>query len=39
MLRHVYLSDKYKLDMDEMKKDADAMGHNLSTQRDYIKTD
>lgn len=39
MLRHVYLSDKYKLDMSEMKKDADAMGHNLSTQRDYIKTD
>jgi len=39
MIRHVYLSDKYKLDMDEMKKDADAMGHTLSTQRDYIKTD
>lgn len=39
MLRHVYLSDKYKLDMGEMKKDADAMGHTLSTQRDYIKTD
>lgn len=39
MLRHVYLSDKYKMDMGEMKKDAEAMGHNLSTQREYIKTD
>lgn len=39
MLRHVYLSDKYKLDLGEMKKDAEAMGHTLSTQRDYIKTD
>lgn len=39
MLRHIYLSDKYKMDIDEMKKDADAMGHNLSTQRDYIKMD
>jgi integrase len=39
MLRHIYLSDKYKMDMSEMKKDADAMGHNLSTQREYIKVD
>ena len=39
MLRHIYLSDKYKIDMSEMKKDAEAMGHNLSTQREYIKVD
>lgn len=39
MLRHVYLSDKYKMDMSEMKKDADAMGHTVGTQREYIKVD
>jgi hypothetical protein len=35
MLRHIYLSSKY--DIDEMKKDADAMGHSLGVQKEYMK--
>ena len=35
MLRHIYLSDKY--DIKEMKNDADAMGHSLAEQREYMK--
>ena len=35
MLRHIYLSDKYNIA--DMKNDADAMGHSLSQQRDYLK--
>jgi hypothetical protein len=37
MLRHIYLSSKYNID--EMKKDADAMGHSLSEQKTYMKID
>lgn len=37
MLRHIYLSDKYGEEIDEMKEDADAMGHSLGQQKDYVK--
>lgn len=37
MLRHIYLSDKY--DVNEMKKDAEAMGHTLELQKEYMKSD
>jgi len=36
MLRHIYLSDKYNIS--EMQKDADMMGHTMSSQRSYMKT-
>jgi len=39
MLRHIYLSDKYKDTNEEMKKDAEAMGHSTDLQRAYIKKD
>lgn len=35
MLRHIYLSDKY--DIDEMKEDAEKMGHSLDEQKKYMK--
>jgi hypothetical protein len=35
MIRHIYLSSKY--DLNEMKTDADAMGHSLSEQKSYMK--
>lgn len=35
MLRHIFLSDKY--DISEMKKDADAMGHSINQQKEYMK--
>ena len=37
ILRHSYLSHKYKDSQKEKEKDADMMGHSLSTQADYIK--
>ena len=37
MLRHIYLSTKYNID--EMKKDANDMGHSLNEQRQYMKDD
>lgn len=37
MLRHIYLSNKYGNELTEMKQDAEAMGHSLNEQRDYIK--
>ena len=37
MLRHIYLSGKYGEQVVEMKKDAEAMGHSVSQQKDYIK--
>jgi len=37
MLRHIYLSSKYKDVNEAMKNDADAMAHGLTTQKDYIK--
>jgi hypothetical protein len=39
MLRHIYLSGKYGNILQEQKKDAEAMAHSVSTQKDYIKTD
>lgn len=35
MLRHIYLSSKY--DLEEMKKDAEAMGHTVGEQRNYLR--
>ena len=35
MLRHIFLSSKY--DINEMKEDADAMGHSIEEQRRYIR--
>jgi hypothetical protein len=37
MLRHIYLSSKYNVD--EMSKDAEAMGHSLEEQRKYLRKD
>ena len=37
MLRHIYLSSKYKIE--EMKADAEAMGHTLSQQKEYLKAE
>jgi len=37
MLRHIYLSSKYNIK--EMKKDAEAMGHSINEQREYLKED
>lgn len=39
MLRHIYLSDKYSKVNEEMKQDAEIMGHNLKMQKEYIKND
>ena len=39
MLRHIFLTDKYKDTMEEMKKDSEAMGHSTQVQKDYIRTD
>jgi len=37
MLRHIFLSNKYGDIIEEQKKDADAMGHSVEQQKDYIK--
>jgi hypothetical protein len=37
MLRHIYLSEKYGDTLKEMKQDAEALGHSLDEQRDYVK--
>jgi hypothetical protein len=40
MLRHIYLTDKYKDVSDEMVDDANKMGHSISTQQTmYVKND
>ena len=39
MLRHIYLSDKYGEDLEEMKEDSKMMGHSLGQQKEYIKKD
>jgi integrase len=36
-LRHIFLTDKYKDVVDEMKDDADKMGHSTGEQKNYIK--
>lgn len=37
MLRHSYLSNKYNID--EMKSDAEAMGHSLALQKSYLRSE
>jgi hypothetical protein len=37
MLRHIYLSHVYGDTINKMKKTADAMGHSVETQKEYIK--
>lgn len=37
-LRHIYLSDKFAPELEVMKVTANAMSHDLDTQRTYIKT-
>ena len=37
MLRHIYLSSKYKDVLAEQEKDSKLMSHNMDTQKDYIK--
>lgn len=37
MLRHIYISDKYKGVMEEQAKDAANMGHSVELQREYFK--
>lgn len=39
MLRHIYLTGKYGEDLKEKNDDAEAMGHSINTQKEYIKTD
>lgn len=39
MIRHIFISDKYKNVMEEMKEDSLAMGHSVSQQRDYYRKD
>ena len=36
MLRHIYLTDKYGDNLQEMKKDSEAMAHSLGEQKNYI---
>jgi hypothetical protein len=37
-LRHIYLSDKFAPELQQMKATAEAMGHDVDTARTYIKT-
>ena len=37
MIRHIYLSSKYKGDLNEKEEDAHKMSHSLEQQKDYIK--
>jgi len=39
MIRHIYISDKYKGIMEEQAKDAANMGHSMELQREYFKKD
>ena len=39
MIRHIFLTDKYKDTLEEMKKDSEAMGHSMQLQKDYVRTD
>ena len=39
MIRHIYISDKYKGVMEEQAKDAANMGHSMELQREYFKKD
>lgn len=38
MLRHIFITDKYDGTLQEMKEDANVMGHSVEQQRDYAKT-
>jgi integrase len=37
MLRHIYLSGKYGKVVEDMEKDAEAMGHSTGVQKEYVK--
>lgn len=37
-LRHIYVTDKFAPELEEMKATAKAMAHDMDTQRSYIKT-
>jgi len=37
MLRHIYLTSKYGDELKEMNEDAEAMGHSITQQREYVK--
>jgi len=39
MLRHIYLTSKYGDKVNEMSKDADAMGHSVAEQKEYVLTE
>jgi hypothetical protein len=39
LLRHIYVSEKYSDTLESMKKDASAMGHSVSEQKNYIRND
>lgn len=36
MIRHIFLTDKYKDTLEDMKRDAEAMGHSTLQQREYV---
>jgi len=38
MLRHIWLTHKYGNTIQEQQKDAEAMGHSVAQQQDYVKT-
>lgn len=39
MLRHIYLTSKYKTTLKDMEKDAKSMAHSTSEQRNYVRFD
>jgi integrase len=39
MLRHIFLTDKYKDTLTEQQKDSKMMSHSIETQKEYIKND
>ena len=39
MIRHIFLTSKYAQPLEEMKRDAEAMGHSTTQQRDYVLKD
>lgn len=39
MLRHIYLTDKYKNELSEMRADAEAMAHSTAQQKEYVYDD
>lgn len=39
LIRHVFLTSKYAHPLEEMKRDAEAMAHSITQQRDYVLKD